>query len=86
VSLGCRVHQTVTTTARVILVVMAPWVGNVGAVSSPLAHSCGGIGVADVQEPGVEEPSGGEPYVEEPSHSRCGLARSSVGWRLEWRW
>jgi hypothetical protein len=75
-----------TAMTRVILVVMAPLASTVGAVLLPLVCSCWGIGVTDVQEPGVEEPSGGEPYVEEPSHSRCGLARSSVGWRLEWRW
>jgi hypothetical protein len=70
VSLGCRVHRTVTATARVILVVMAPWVGNVGAVSSPLTHSYGGIGVADVQEPDVEEPSGEKHCVEQPFQLR----------------
>jgi hypothetical protein len=48
--------------------VMAPWDGTVGAVSLPLIRSCGGVGVADVQEPSVEEPSGEEPCVEEPFH------------------
>jgi hypothetical protein len=73
VTLGCRAHRTVTTvvrvaTAQVLLVVMAPWAGTVGVVSSSLVCSCGGVGAVDVQEPGVEEPSGEEPYVEEPFH------------------
>jgi hypothetical protein len=52
-------------TARVILMVMAPSVGTVGAMSPPLVCSCGGDDAADVQEPGVVEPS-----VEEPFHFR----------------
>jgi hypothetical protein len=40
-------------------VVMALLAGSVGAVSSPLVLSCGGVGTTDVQEPGVEEPNGG---------------------------
>jgi hypothetical protein len=60
--LGCRVHRTVAAAARammarVILVVMAPWAGTVGAVSSPLVRSSGGVGNTDVQELSVEEPS-----------------------------
>jgi hypothetical protein len=55
--------------AQVILVVMAPLAGTVGVVSSPLVRSYKGVGVADVQEPKMEEPNGGEPCVEEPSHS-----------------
>jgi hypothetical protein len=75
VSLGCRLHRTVAAvawaaTTWVILVVMAPWAGTVGAVPSPLVHSCGGVGAADVQEPDVEEPSGEEPYVEQPFQLR----------------
>jgi hypothetical protein len=50
--------------------VMVSWAGNVGTVSSPLARSSGGVGAADVREPGVEEPSGGEPFVEQPYHLR----------------
>jgi hypothetical protein len=70
VSLGCRAHRTVATanraaTAQVILVVKVPWAGTVGAVSSPLVRSCGGVSAADVQEPDVEEP-----YVEQPYHLR----------------
>jgi hypothetical protein len=38
---------------------MALLAGSVGAVSSPLVLSCGGVGTTDVQEPGVEEPSEG---------------------------
>jgi hypothetical protein len=49
----------VATVARVILVVIAPLTGTAGVVSSPLVHSCGGVDVTDMQEPGVEEPSGG---------------------------
>jgi hypothetical protein len=45
--------------AQVILVVMAPSVGTVGAASPPLVRSCG---VADVQKPSVLESN-----VEEPS-------------------
>jgi hypothetical protein len=52
----------VASTTRVILVVIAPWVGTAGAVSLPLVRSCGGISAADEQEPDV-----GEPSVEEPS-------------------
>jgi hypothetical protein len=48
-------------TARVLLVVMVPWAGTTRAVSSPLVRSCAGIGAVDVQEPGVEEPSGRSP-------------------------
>jgi hypothetical protein len=51
-----------------------------------IGRYCGGISIADVQEPGVEEPSGGETCVEEPSHSWQSLARSSAGWRLGWNW
>jgi hypothetical protein len=69
--------------ARVIMVVMASWVSTVGTVLLPLVRSCGGVSVADVQEPDVEEPSGGEPCVEQLSHSRRGLTLSSAGWRLE---
>jgi hypothetical protein len=57
-------------TARVILVVMAPLAGTTGAVSSPFVRSCGGVSVADMQEPDVEESSGEELYVEEPSYSQ----------------
>jgi hypothetical protein len=35
-------------TARVLLVVMAPWAGTEGAVPSPLVRSCGGVGATDV--------------------------------------
>jgi hypothetical protein len=74
VTLGCRAHRTVVVAAwaamaQVILVVMAPLAGTVGVVSSPLVRSYKGVGVADVQEPEMEEPNGGEPCVEEPSHS-----------------
>jgi hypothetical protein len=55
---------------QVILVVKVPWAGTMGAVSSPLVCYCGGIDVADVQEPGVEVPSGGELCVEQPYHLR----------------
>jgi hypothetical protein len=55
-------------TVRVLLVMMAPWADTVGAVSSSLVCSCGGVGAVDVQEPDVEEPNGEEPYVEEPFH------------------
>jgi hypothetical protein len=89
VTLGCRAHRTVAAAARVamarvILVVMAPLASTVVAVLSPLVHSYGGVGVADMQEPDVEEPSGGEPCVEESSLSRQGLVGSSARWRLEW--
>jgi hypothetical protein len=73
VTMGCRAQRTVAAVARavtpwVLWVVMAPWDGTMGAVSLPLIRSCGGVGVADVQEPSVEEPSGEEPCVEEPFH------------------
>jgi hypothetical protein len=45
--------------AQVILVVMAPSIGTVGAASPPLVRS---YGVADVQKPSVLESN-----VEEPS-------------------
>jgi hypothetical protein len=44
-------------TARVILVVMAPWAGTAGAMPSPLVCSDGGISAVDEQEPSVGEPS-----------------------------
>jgi hypothetical protein len=72
---------TVTTqeaTARVLLVVMAPWAGTVGVVPSLLALSYGGIGAADMHEPSVEEPC-----MELPSQLRRDLAGSSAGWRQE---
>jgi hypothetical protein len=62
-------------TARVTLMVMAPWAGTVVAVSPPLVRSYGGDSTADVQEPGVEEPNGEEPYKDDPC-SRRGLTRS----------
>jgi hypothetical protein len=88
VTMGCRAHRPVAVaawapTTQVILVVMAALAGIVGAVSSPLVCSCEGISVIDMQEPGVEEPSRGEPCVEESSHSQRGLIGSSAGWRLE---
>jgi hypothetical protein len=88
VTLGCRAHRPVVVAARaltahVILVVMAPLAGTVGAVSSPLVRSYEGISVTDMQEPGVEEPSRGEPCMEGSSHSQRGLIGSSAGWRLE---
>jgi hypothetical protein len=60
VTLGCRAHQTVAVAAqvemtRVILEVMAPWVGTVGVVSSPLVRSCGGANIVDVT-PHVSKP------------------------------
>jgi hypothetical protein len=58
-------------TARVTLMVMAPWAGTVVAVSPPLVRSYGGDSTADVQEPGVEEPCKDDPC------SRRGLTRSS---------
>jgi hypothetical protein len=53
VTLGSRAHRTVALVTqaamtRVILVVMAPLAGTVGAVSSRLVHSCGGVSAADV--------------------------------------
>jgi hypothetical protein len=57
-------------TAWVLLVVMVPWADTVGTVSSPLVRSCGGIGTTDMQKPGVEERSGEEPSVEQPTQLR----------------
>jgi hypothetical protein len=54
--LGNRALRMVATVARVILVVIAPLTGTAGVVSSPLVHSCGGVDVTDMQEPGMEEP------------------------------
>jgi hypothetical protein len=51
---------------RLILVVMATLASTAGAVLSCLVHSCGGVGVADLKEPDMEEPC-----------SRLGLAGSS---------
>jgi hypothetical protein len=66
VTLGCRAHRTVAataraSTARVLLVVMAPLAGTMGAVSSPLVCSCGDVSTVDVQESSMEEPSEVEP-------------------------
>jgi hypothetical protein len=49
----------------------------VGAASPPLVHSCGGDGVADVQDLDVEGPS-----VEVLFCFRRDLAGSSEEWRL----
>jgi hypothetical protein len=79
VTLGCRAHRIVVAaaravTARVLLVVMVPWAGTTGAVSSPLVHFCAGIGAVDVQEPGVEEPSGRSPaWSSRPNSSEVSL-------------
>jgi hypothetical protein len=75
VTLGCTVHRKVAAAVRtamtqVILVVMAPLVVIVGAVSSPLVRSYGDVGVANVQKPDAEEPIRRVPCVEEPSYSR----------------
>jgi hypothetical protein len=48
--------------AWVLLVVMAPWVGTAGAVSSPLFRSYSGVSATDVQEPDVGEPCVEQPY------------------------
>jgi hypothetical protein len=72
VTLGCRAHRTVAAaaqavTARVFLVLMAPWAGTGRVVLSPLVCSGGSVSAADVHEPDVEEPSVEELCVEQPS-------------------
>jgi hypothetical protein len=59
-----------TATAQVILVVMAPSASTEGVVLPPLVHSCRGDDAANVQEPGVLEPSVEELFMEEPFHFR----------------
>jgi hypothetical protein len=54
--------------AWVMVVVMAPSTGTARAESPPLVCSYAGVGVAAMQEPSVEAPSGVEPSVEEPSY------------------
>jgi hypothetical protein len=73
-------------TARVILVVMAPSVGTVGAVSPPLVRSCRGDDAASMQEPSVAEPSLEELCVEEPSCFRRGRTGSSGESKLRLHW
>jgi hypothetical protein len=54
--------------ARVMLVVMSPSAILWGAGSLPLVRSCAGVCGTDVQELGVEAPSGEEPsYSDEAS-------------------
>jgi hypothetical protein len=55
-------------TARVILVVMAPSARTKGEMLPPLVCYCRGDDTADLQEPGVVEPSVEELCVEEPFH------------------
>jgi hypothetical protein len=63
-------------TARVILVVMTPWISTVVAVSPPLLRPHGGDDTTGVEELDVMEPNGEEPCVDEPCSQR-GLAGSS---------
>jgi hypothetical protein len=63
--------------ARVLLAVMVPSVGIVGAVSPPLVLSCGDDSVVGMQDPNVVETNMEVLCVEEPSGFWRGFTGSS---------